>query len=123
MSEHPETFAAKLDRRAAEMHVEMHADLLKDIVEFCEQHNITTAEFGRQALNDRGFCSRLRNSKTGLKLETQARVDAFMEIGPDPEGFKSKRLGRRLPKLSSAPRKNVRQRVPGGRKSVSSLPS
>lgn len=70
------------------MFEEIYTTLCDDILRFCNIHGVTTAEFGRQALGDRGFYSRLKSKRTGVTLATQARIDAYIEIGPDPAGPK-----------------------------------
>lgn len=78
------SFKTRLDTRAAEIFADLQADLIADIEAFRDRHHLSDHEFSRQATGDRGFVSRLRRGHAGVKLQTQARIDAYLEIGPEP---------------------------------------
>ena len=70
MTTSTETPDTPLDRRAA--------GLLDAISDFCRQNQMAESTFGRRAVNDGKFVSRLRDGAR-ITPETLARVRAFME--------------------------------------------
>src|SRR5262245_43536490 len=79
---------SSLDRLASEFHGELRDNLVLEIEEFCKKHGISQSLFGSDALGDRSFYRRLKTGRQGLKLVTQARVDAYLQIGPSPDAIK-----------------------------------
>lgn len=84
MPQSVDQWQAAFQARSDEIAAEMRAELFDDIEAFCAKHGITTAEFGRQAVNDRGFFTRLK-AGTSPRQVMIARIDAYLEMGPNPE--------------------------------------
>ncbi|MEE8246689.1 MAG: hypothetical protein V3S87_05455, partial [Alphaproteobacteria bacterium] len=55
--------------------------LIADIEEYCRRGGLAESTFGRQAVNDGKFVSRIRNGG-GVTMKTVARVRAFMREAP-----------------------------------------
>lgn len=53
--------------------------LLLEIDAYLAEHGISQTQFGREALNDTAFVSRLRRG-TDVRMETADRVRAFMAL-------------------------------------------
>jgi hypothetical protein len=52
-------------------------DLLTRIQAHCDRTGINLTEFGKQAMNDTGFVSKLKNGRN-ITLKTLRRVERFM---------------------------------------------
>lgn len=77
--------------------------LLDSIVNFCRQHDMAESTFGRQAVNDGKFVSRLRQGSR-LKPETWDRVVSFInKNGGTPPADIDKNLLHILPANDKAP--------------------
>lgn len=87
-----EKWNAGFKARSDEIDAEVRAELMKDIEAFCAKHGMSTAEFGRQAINDRGCYGRLKNG-TSPTQRTVAQIDAYIEMGPSPAAPSLSRTG------------------------------
>jgi len=54
-----------------------HADLVKRIERFCEENGMHVTAFGKEAVNDPSFVSRLRAGRE-CRRRTLGRVEDFM---------------------------------------------
>jgi len=57
------------------------ARLIRDMERFCLRHRISETTFGKLALGDTKFASRLRGGQN-LTVRTMERADAFMKQAP-----------------------------------------